>query len=281
VRSDIETEYARKLAAARLDMAILADGSTIPLLSVRSLGGLTCRIKEEVRVRETDLSPAQREFLALLLSSPGRRISQERLQEYLWPESPPEKSRSKFDTLLSRLRKVLEPLLHPLPVKHYLTLQKGILCLENCRVDAEEFAFTAKVGLRHVQKEEFVQAALALDRAVELWQGPYLAGLQANEVVDDVRYELEALYLKTVCLWGKLLARTGQVGRVIEVATFALQLDPTHHGLVQLLYGLYTQAGDPVQAGKVIRCYRQQLEREEYSPEDIEQALESLWSSAS
>ena len=281
VLAGIEVDYARKLAAERLDTAILGDGSMIPLLKIRSLGELTCSLQGEVRVREADLSPAQRELLALLLSSPGRRISQERLQEHLWPDSPPEKSRSKFDTLLSRLRKSLEPLLNPLPVKHYLSLQKGILCLENCRIDVEGFAAMSQAGVRHAQKEEFVQAGLALEAAVALWRGPYLAGLSANEAVDGLRYELETLYFKVVCLWGKLLAKTGQVGRVVEVASSALQLDPTHHGLVQLLYGLYTQAGDPVRAGKVIRNYRQQLEREEYSSEDIEQALESLWSPAS
>jgi ATP/maltotriose-dependent transcriptional regulator MalT/DNA-binding SARP family transcriptional activator len=281
VLTGIESDYARKLAAERLDMAILVDGSTIPLLHICSLGELTCSLRGEVRVREADLSPAQRELLALLLSSPGRRVSQEQLQEHLWPDSSPEKSRSKFDTLLSRLRKTLDPLLQPVSVKHYLSLQKGILCLENCRVDAEGFVAIAKAGLRHAQKEEFVQAGLALEGAVALWQGPYLEGLPGNDAVAVVRYELEALYLKTVCLWGKLLARAGQTDRVVDVAASALRLDPTHHGLVQLLYGLYTQSGDPVQAGKVIRSYRQRLEREDYSPEDVEQALESLWSSAS
>ena len=277
VRAGVETDYARKLAAERLSIAILADGCTIPLLSIRSLGALTFAMGGEERVREADLSPAQRQLLALLQSAPDRRMSQEQLQMLLWPDSSAEKSRSKFDTLLSRLRKSLEPFLHPIPVKHYLALQKGILCLENCRVDAEEFVAAAKAGLRHAQREEYVQSAIALDRAMEVWQGPYLAGLSVNEAVDAKRYELEGLYLKAVCTWAKLRAGSGQIARVVEVAMAALQLDPTYHRLVQLLYELHIKADNPVAAGNIIKNYRQQLEKEEYSQKDIEQALESLW----
>ncbi len=277
VRSGVEVDYAKTLAAERMDKVILADANTIPLLNIRTLGRLELELAGEVRVRETDLSPSQRQFLALLVSSPGRRISQEQMQLLLWPDNSPEKSRSTFDTLLSRLRKTLEPLLRPVPVKHYLVLQKGILCLENCRVDAEEFTAAAQAGLRHAQREEPWQAGIALDRAVELWIGPYLAGLAADDVVDARRGELEGLYIKTVGLWARLRAGAGRVAEAIEVATAALKLDPTNHALVQLLYGLQTQAGNPVEAGKVIKAYREQLEREEFSPEEIGQALESLW----
>ncbi|BCR06430.1 hypothetical protein DESUT3_34990 [Desulfuromonas versatilis] len=279
-RSGIEAEFARDLAAERLDTALLNDGGCIPLLEIRAFGGLNLALGGETRVRETDLSPAQRQLLALVISAPGRRIAQEQLQLLLWPDSSAEKSRSTFDTLLSRLRKTLEPLLHPVPVKHYLSLQKGILCLENCRVDAEAFVAAARGGLRHAQREAPWQGAIALDLAVELWRGPYLGGLAVDESVDRLRAELEGLYFKVVGLWARLRAGAGLVSEAIEVASAALKLDPTNHSLVQLLYGLYTQAGNPVEAGKVLKAYREQLEREEYSPAEIGQALESLWAPA-
>lgn len=277
VRSGVEADYAKMLAAKRLDVSLLDDGSSLPLLHIRSLGVLTLTVEGRIRTQETDLSPAQRQFLALLISAPGRRMSQEQLQVLLWPDSSAEKSRSTFDTLLSRLRKTLEPLLRPLPVKNYLSLQKGIVCLENCSVDVEDFAASARAGLHHARKEEFCQAAIVLDAAVALWKGRFFSGMTLDDPVYAMGCELETLYLKVVCVWAKLRAGVGRVAEAIEVATSALNLDPTNHALVQLLYGLHSQSGSAMQAGKILKEYREDLEREEYPPADIQQALESLW----
>ncbi len=92
------------------------------------------RMSGKILLQSKDFTPFQRELLGLLITAKGQRIPQEKIQLELWPESSPENARKSFDTLLTRLRKLIAPHL-PVPVKNYLYLQKGILCLTNYEID--------------------------------------------------------------------------------------------------------------------------------------------------
>ena len=113
VKNDIEVDYARYLARKRLGFSILSNGETIPLLQITTLGELTIGIESQVRLHAEDLTPAQRELLALLVAAPTLTLSLAKIQEFLWPNNSPEKARANMDNLLMRLRKTLNTAIRP------------------------------------------------------------------------------------------------------------------------------------------------------------------------
>ena len=154
VTSGIETDYARELASERLAIAILDDGSAIPLLKFKTLGQLRILIGDMTALQEKDLTRMQRQLIALLMASPGLSISTEQVQAVLWPDANNRKGRSKLDTLVSRLRTTFARALGIHPVQHYFSLSKGMLALKNCHCDATFFLDEARKGIQHAQRGE-------------------------------------------------------------------------------------------------------------------------------
>ena len=276
VKHGIEVEYARQLARKRMGIAILSGGKTIPLLVITTLGGLSISIDDRVTLKSEDLTKTQREILAILISSPGWKICQEKLQTILWPDSSPEKARANFDNLLMRLRTTVSKAVKPHALKDYLSLQKGILSLSNCQIDAAEFFIDACKGLKHVRSKAFWQAGNAFDSAHNLWKGPFLPYGPVSEAVQHYRDELERLFIESSRQWAKLLSQTGRAEDALKVLVAALQHDPSNDELVQCIYQLHIKNDRPAQALLVLREYKATLEKSDYSQEDINVILESI-----
>ncbi|OHB32826.1 MAG: hypothetical protein A2X84_04155 [Desulfuromonadaceae bacterium GWC2_58_13] len=278
VRLGVERDHARKLAARKLGLAVLDKGRAIPLLRIGTLGALVVRFGSRAEIREEGWSPAQREFWAHLLTSPGLCINQEQMQLALWPESSTDKSRASFDTLLSRLRRVLDAVCYPRQAKYYLPMQRKMLCLDNCQLDAGIFAERIRAGLRMFQQKNFWQAGNELYPALQLWRGDYLKHSPVDDnLVAERRSELERLYLEGSLAWMTILAEGGDCEEAIEVVSVALRHDPTNHALVKGLYDLHIRSGDSVKANAVVGLYRKALSREAYSTHEIEEIIDSLW----
>jgi DNA-binding SARP family transcriptional activator len=281
VKNGIEVKYARKLSRERLGLAILSDGTTIPLLKINTLGGLSIAIENGVVLKVEELTQTQRELLALLIASPGLKMCQEKIQVVLWPESAPEKSRANFDNLLMRLRKTLGNAIKPHSVKHYLSLKKGILCLENCLLDADEFVRNARKGLKHARSKELWQAGNAFSSAHNLWKGPFLPNGPGSEAVQCYREDLERLFIESSCRWAKILSRTGRAEEAEKVLGSAIRYDPCSDELARSLYELHVENGRPAQASLVLRKYEAALQRADYSPKDIKEILAAVTNPAS
>ncbi len=71
VRHRFEPACARTLAADRLNLSILDDGTAIPLLDLRTLGDLSIMCQGTPLLKSEALTPLQRELLALLLATPA------------------------------------------------------------------------------------------------------------------------------------------------------------------------------------------------------------------
>lgn len=278
VREKIRPDFARQLAARRLDLGILADGTAIPLLRIRSLGTLEITLGERPVLTGGELPPAQRQLLAILLASAGLQRSQGEIAALLWPDSPEEKARKNFDALLIRLRRTIQDSAPgEIDSRNYLPLRKGILALEHCRVDAQDYRDGAAKALRHLRRGENWQADNAFRAAFGLWQGEFLAGMPLPEPAETFRTDLIALYLESACHWSRLLAADGRHEEAVKVAAAALHHDPVHEELVRILYGIHTAQSQPVRARKVLEDYAAALRAEEFSEDEIDEILEAFW----
>lgn len=278
VRHHVEADFSRELAQTRLGISLLADGSSIPLLRIRTLGGLVLETDDGSSLSARDLSSTQRQLLALLLEKPDLGCSQEEICAALWPESSQEKGRATFDTLVSRLRRVLVATFGAVAGKSYLCMQKGFLYLDHCRVDWQLFKTQAAIALKHIQRDERWQADNVFRLCVPLWQGEFLAGLPIDDCRAHFRHQLNALYLECVHKWGLVLTDANQVSEAIAIAETALDYDPANDRLVRQLYRLYIRKGQSPRAGQVLQSYQKALSHLEYSPGEISDILESLWS---
>lgn len=278
VGSELES-FARDLARERLGLFFNEDAEPHPLLSISFLGNFRIHVGDQTLLTADDFTPSQRHLLSLLLASEGLQIGQEMLQLALWPNSPPDKARSKLDTLLMRLRRVLNTVL-PTPAKEYLVMQRGILSLKNCLIDGVEFERLAVTGLALAREEKYWQADNAFFRALALWQGlPGSDNLHSTRM-DAYGDRLLGLLTRMAHRWAVILAESDRLDEATEVLERVLLFNRMEDRLLSLLYTIHRRTGNTLGIKELCRQYRQALQEEEYSEEEIDEMLFRITSPA-
>ncbi|TAL18818.1 hypothetical protein EPN96_00230 [bacterium] len=275
VKYNIEAGFCRTMARRFLDKAILPDGTAIPLLHVRTLGRLELSVSGS-GVGIEKMGRQKRLLLTALAVSPSHSRSQDELSAMLWPDSGEEQARSSFDTLLSRLRKLLKNEFGEVS-KHYLVLEKGVLSLRNCYVDCGEFSDFAAAGLDNLRKRQMVKGSDNLFRALALWGWPFAPGVKLDEELEGYRNQLLLTYSRAVVALSKALAEVERYEKVIEITGFAQQLLPTDAELVKLLYDAATATKNTLLARRVLTGYRKSLRKEGFSDKEVKEALDAFW----
>jgi len=263
----------QQAATAKSVTAAAAVDAEPPELQIRTLGRIEFLIGERVVARAEDLSRSLRNLLALLMTSPQMRISKDEIQLALWPESPPEKARSNFDSLLLRLRKTLDSMLQPHSISQHLVLQRGILCLNHCRIDAIEFQVAARRGLEWAKKKNPDAAAESFAEALRWWNGPFLLGVSDVERLHEFKEQLDRLYVETVLAWSGLMQAAGQHESACRILAQALLHDRANDELVWALHQSYLAAHNPGKAADVIKSYADALRRAGFQATEISDIL--------
>lgn len=246
---------------------------SIPKLVLKTLGKCEIRLAETSLYCSEQFSPAQRQLLAMLLVSPSCTLAQEAVQLAFWPESSEARARSSFDSLLSRVRKTLELSFPGIDSKLYLNIRRGVLSLEHIQVDVHEFRRLCQRGLQQVVTGDFWQAELSFSAAFSLWQGTFLPGDFGNEAAARYQDEVEQLYQEASDRFGRVLAQSGRLEEAIKVVEYARRYDMLNDDLVQLHYRLLISRNLSTKAHGLLDDYRNLLEREKYSSEEIDEIL--------
>lgn len=275
VQRDIEKDFAQSLARSRLHVNFSDDGRLIPLLQFKLMDSFALSMSGKVLLQSKNLTPFQRELLGLLITTKGQRIPQEKIQLELWPESSPENARKSFDTLLNRLRKLLNPYLS-IPVKNYLYLQKGILCLANCDIDSLQFQETAKAGLAHCKNGELWQAHSAFSTAVSLWKGAMPEDTFRSEKALLYNDSLVGLMAEIGSIWAKKLAEAGQLEEAIAILERILHSNSLEEELTLLLHTFHCRNNNHLRAREILEQYRRALLKAEYTPEETDSFIDEI-----
>jgi len=250
-----------------------AEDKTPESLIVKTLGKCELHIADRRFSWAEDFSPAQRQLMAMLVGSPGGKISQEEVQTELWPDSSSSRARSSFDSLLSRVRHTLDETLAPFDSKKYLVVKRGYLCLENAKVDAHEFQRLVKKGNQQIAAEELWPAEITFSSAFSLWQGTFVPGDFGSETAIVFQDEMEQLYLESSMNFARILAENNRFQQAVKLLRDALRYDPTNDSVVHLLYAMCIAQGSPGQASQVLKNYGEALARESFSEKEIEGIL--------
>ncbi len=276
IELDVYPAFARMLAAEYLNVGLNDDGSETPLLSITTLGDFVLSIGGDVVGRASDFTVTQRQLLGLLISHPQMEISQEQAQFELWPDSTPAKGRNRFDALLSRLRKVLSGVLKGYPVKEYLVLEKGLLSLQNCRIDARLFSDAVQRGMKLGKNQQWWQAGNRFMSALVLWSGPFVSDLLPGEQSSDYGWELQGKLVELGTFWCQELAESSQLGKAVEVASKIWKESPDNEQIASLLYSLFVRNKEPLQAKRLYTYYEELLHKHGYPEEEIREMMYQL-----
>lgn len=278
VRQEIEPVLARDLAAERLNAAILENGTLIPLLRITSLGDLQLEFCGRQSISSAALTESQRQLLGALLCNSGLAVPQAHLQVMLWPESSEKKSRNSFDTLLSRLRKILQTALgKDVDAKLYLSLKNGILSLHHCRLDAALFQDLLKSGLEAFKAKEYRSAELLLHRAMEHWQGEFLPAVRTDHELEQQRRYYQQRGLECALALADTLQIQKEPKQAVEVLKSIVPRDPTNYRLAGKLYSLLISQNQPYRAQAAFDRYIQALRREGFSNSEVAEIIEHFW----
>ncbi len=275
VHRDIEKDFARSLARERLNINFSDEGDKLPLLKFTLLDSFEISAGGKVLFRAKDLTPFQRELMGLLVTAKGQRIPQEKIQLELWPESTPDNARKSFDTLLTRLRKQLNPQL-PIPVKEYLYLQKGILCLTNYQIDAMEFIEIARTGLSHSKNSDWLQAHNAFQDALSLWKGSMPEDVFRSEQVLRYNDMMLGMLTEVGSVWAKSLAKSDRQEEAIVILEKILQINFLEESLTTLLYRLHLENQNPLKAREILSRYRTALVNADYEETEADSYIKDI-----
>jgi DNA-binding response OmpR family regulator len=276
--------FATKVLAARVDALLRRGRGPVAapasagggLLEVRCLGRCEFHLGGRALACAERFSPAQRMLLAALLAAPSGRVSQEEIQAAFWGDSPPARARSNFDSLMTRLRKTLELELPGIEVRRHLLLRRGIICLEQVRIDAHEFRRLADKGLQQAAAGELWQAEVAFSAAFGLWQGTFLPGDFGSEAAARYQDELEQLYLEASQRFARILAHGGRYQEAVKLLRYALRYDPIHDGVTRLLFRLLLAENQLTKARQLLDHYAGLLAREKFSAAEISDSLDDI-----
>ncbi|GAA1582700.1 BTAD domain-containing putative transcriptional regulator [Kribbella hippodromi] len=136
----------------------------------------------------------ERLLLAVLLLEPGKPVPAERLIDLLWPDALPANPRRALQVYMSRLRAVLD-------TKVTSGTEGYAILAEPAQVDAERFKSLVDQARR---QEDLERRSKLLTEALQLWRGPALAGVTAEDVrrrlcgsLEEARWAAEELRLST------------------------------------------------------------------------------------
>jgi LuxR family transcriptional regulator, maltose regulon positive regulatory protein len=275
IAAGIEKEFVTNLARKRLGIALAADGTIIPLLQITLLDNFSISQGKNQLLNIDDFTVSEREMLGLMITTKGQKIDQEKAQLHFWPDSPPEKARKKFDTLLGRLRKKFSERI-TVPVQNYIVLNKGFLCLENTDTDILQFMDACTAGLAHSRQHEWWQASNYFHQALALWKG----NLPADTFTNEYTLSLEIILLETfteVCLsWGAYLAKTNQLNEAIQLIEKLLLSNTLEEKAVVMLCELYVRNNMPLKVSKIIERYKTALAEIDYTEEEVEKIITEI-----
>lgn len=183
-------------------------------------------------------APAQRTLLAVLLTAPGTRISDDRLVDELWRDSPPRSARHLLRVYISRLRTLLEDTSEPRRIVR--TGAGYAIRVDPGELDAD--AFEASVSeARPLAASNRGVADHALAAAMRVWRGAPFADLpDPPPSVRERAANLERLHREALGMWVEVRLGLGRHRELVPELAALVEQDPYDEALVgQLMLALY------------------------------------------
>ncbi|WP_327586789.1 winged helix-turn-helix domain-containing protein [Nonomuraea sp. NBC_00507] len=216
--------------------------------------------------------PRERKGLAALLARPDSVVTVAQLTRALWEEDPPATARAQVRTVMSRLRRNLEPVTGAIGPR----LEAGFKAdTAGVELDLWEFRRWSEQGFSLAGQGRTAEAVRLLRQALALWRGPAFGGLRSPLLTAAAqRLDEERLRCRERCLELELT-----LGRYSEVSAELGELvgeHPLRERLVELWMKALCLAGrrhDALDAYAAVRA--RLVERTGLDPSPVLRKLQS------
>ncbi|MBU1139116.1 MAG: hypothetical protein KKA76_09080 [Proteobacteria bacterium] len=276
LRHSIETDYVLKLLAERFDKGVTPGGTPIPLIDISLLGKTTLSVTENRQQNVYELTEIERHLFFILAASHGLQREHSLISLRLWPDKDAERQRSSLDTLLSQIRKKLGRLVSPVKAKEYLTVERGVVKLKNCRIDVMQFLQHARHGRHCVRQEKHWQACNSFYRAFRFWKGAGLLGLTVEDS-ELFQQDVEQEFCLSAKIYASLLQEQKKNEQACELLKTVFRHFPQDAELARQLFDLYSRSGNHAQAQHILQHYKQVHQQVSEDALDVEEAMCAFW----
>ncbi|GAB4581789.1 MAG: BTAD domain-containing putative transcriptional regulator [Anaerolineales bacterium] len=210
------------------------------------------------------LRASARQLWQLLISNYDAPLDREQIFEHLWPGVDPEAAQRNFKVALNTLYKVLEPDRPPGAESAFILREGTVYALRpgaDLWLDAREF-------VRLVREAEAIshpgRAIPVFERALALYQGPYIAEARYETWAAGQREQLAVMFLQAADRLCDLYLQTGHLEEMISLAHRILGEDRCWERAYQHLMQAYLRLGDHGQAARAyhrcVEALREELE---------------------
>jgi len=245
-------EYSRKLLSGE------SESMAAPAIKVYCLGGFrVLRGTEEVKETQWK-SPRAKVLFKLLASQDSLSLSRDTAFDALWGDAMPEEPRHAFNSLLSRIRKTLEPTGAAGAEGSCLILKDDAVFLNTKRVWTDVSCFLA-----HRERAKRLKASHPSDaqkeyaQAFSLYRGDFLPEDLSLEWTTPVRDRLRILFLRGLEESAALAESTGDWDRALALQEKVFLADPCREKSCRWLMARYLTDGRRSDAIRVYeRCER-------------------------
>lgn len=186
------------------------------------------------------------ELLMALVAFGGREVSEQRLTEALWPQAEGDAAHQACAAALHRLRRLLA-------CDEAITLARNHFSLDPRYVWVDVWAFERNLVPRLALRAADPRNAQALERALALYQGPFLAEHAEASWALPLRERLHARFVRQVGERGRALLAAGEHSAAVAVLEKGLSVDPLAEDLYQGLMLCYQSLDRRADAVKVYR----------------------------
>lgn len=177
---------------------------------------------------EVQILPARKAMVLLACladGSAGRAVSADRLTDLLWPDNLSD-ARAALQATVSRLRRAFRSAGGGLADPVDLTAGGYRLSSPyRVRFDARVFEQLCDEADQHLAADRKLEGATALERAVALYQGPFLEG-HVDDWAQNRRRTLEGRYFDAVDTLGELRTAEGTPAVSVRLFEGALEREP-------------------------------------------------------
>ncbi|HEY3607853.1 MAG TPA: BTAD domain-containing putative transcriptional regulator [Pseudonocardiaceae bacterium] len=215
----------------------------------------------------------QRAILATLLLAANRVVSSERLIDAVWEDAPPATARSQVHICVSAIRGLLREFGGADPIE---TGPSGYLIrIQPGQLDSHRFEQLTTEATGLAQRGQLAEAVAVARRALDLWRGPALDGLNSSTIATRAtRLDEDRLVALESCAdWGLRLGRGREL--ISELAERVAAHPLRERSRAQLMLALH-RSGRQAEALEVYRDGRRELIGLGLEPGDELRRMETL-----
>jgi len=195
-------------------------------------------------------------LLKVLIALGGREVHEEHIADALWPEADGDLAHKSFATTLWRLRKLIG-----YPDAIQLSDRKLTLDPRYSWVDAwafERIIRQAESAWKQGMKENDMAYAISLvQKALDFYQGPFLAAEANAYWVISLRERLQNRFLRTVKRLCEYWKQIGQHENAVECFQRSIEVDDLAEDFYQDLMTCYWQLGRRTDALSIYERYKE------------------------